>query len=301
MSKIGSFFFGDSGPKYDSAAAQNDQVRAAQAQAKYGTYGVDSPEGNVNVVKNPDGTYKRVFDPSSADVTRTELINQGLSGISLDPTKAEDAYYDRATRRLLPKFERDQESLEEQLINQGLQRGTERFDIELEKLRETQGGQLSDIENRAVFEGQDLLSSQIGNVNQLSAGKDIGLLASLGGGTGARFDTTYDEAFKNQQDRQAAREKRNSNIINTGAALFGAFSDERLKENLKIVGKLDNGLKVYVGNYNDKAIELDPTLNKTTQLFLIAQDVKEVNPKAVGEKDGFLTVDYREAVKNDNK
>jgi hypothetical protein len=69
-------------------------------------------------------------------------------------------------------------------------------------------------------------------------------------------------------------------------------SDKRLKENLEEVGMLNNGLKVYVGNYNDKALEIDPSLNKKPQLFLIAQEVQEVIPEAVGEKDGFLTVNY---------
>jgi len=69
-------------------------------------------------------------------------------------------------------------------------------------------------------------------------------------------------------------------------------SDRRLKENLEEVGMLNNGLKVYVGNYNDKALEIDPSLNKKPQLFLIAQEVQEVVPEAVMEKDGYLAVNY---------
>jgi len=74
-------------------------------------------------------------------------------------------------------------------------------------------------------------------------------------------------------------------------------SDSRLKENLKPIAKLKNGLSVYVGNYNDKAIEIDPSLNKKPQLFLIAQEVQEIVPEAVGEKNGYLAVNYELAVK----
>ena len=83
----------------------------------------------------------------------------------------------------------------------------------------------------------------------------------------------------------------------TVAPAGAAASDERLKENLKEVAKLENGLTVYVGNYNDKAIELYPELTKTPQLFLIAQEVQKVNPEAVVKDGEYLKVIYDKAVK----
>ena len=72
----------------------------------------------------------------------------------------------------------------------------------------------------------------------------------------------------------------------------GLFSDKCLKENLKPVGKLNNGLKVYVGNYKKET-----GLDTTPQLFLLAQEVKEKHPEAVGKKFGALTVNYKKATK----
>ena len=67
-----------------------------------------------------------------------------------------------------------------------------------------------------------------------------------------------------------------------------AFSDERLKDNIKPVGKTKNGLKVI--QYNMKG-------SPRTQIGLSAQDVEKKRPSAVGNVGGFKTVDYGKALK----
>ena len=66
----------------------------------------------------------------------------------------------------------------------------------------------------------------------------------------------------------------------------GFFSDERLKENIEQVGKTNDGQNIYRYNYKG-----DPR----SQIGLIAQEVAQDHPEAVGQKDGYLTVDYRDA------
>ena len=66
----------------------------------------------------------------------------------------------------------------------------------------------------------------------------------------------------------------------------GFFSDERLKENIEQVGKTNDGQNIYRYNYRG-----DPR----SQIGLIAQEVARDHPEAVGRKDGYLTVDYRDA------
>jgi hypothetical protein len=85
-----------------------------------------------------------------------------------------------------------------------------------------------------------------------------------------------------------------NNLLGAGATIGAAAlmaSDKRLKENLKPVGKLDNGLKVYVGNYKEET-----GLDTTPQLFLLAQEVEKKNPDAVVEKGCYLAVNYKKAV-----
>ena len=66
----------------------------------------------------------------------------------------------------------------------------------------------------------------------------------------------------------------------------GFFSDERLKENIEKVGETNDGQNIYRYNYKG-----DPR----TQIGLLAQEVAQDHPGAVGKRDGYLTVDYRDA------
>jgi hypothetical protein len=74
-------------------------------------------------------------------------------------------------------------------------------------------------------------------------------------------------------------------------ALLGLFSDERVKADIKHVGKLDNGLKVYSYRYID-----DP--ENLRRIGLIAQEVEGVHPEAVGiePNTGLKVVDYSKAI-----
>ena len=63
-----------------------------------------------------------------------------------------------------------------------------------------------------------------------------------------------------------------------------AGSDRRLKEDIKKVGQLDNGLNVYTYKYLN---------GKTTYVGVMADEVKDIMPEALGPTmDGFMTVNY---------
>lgn len=66
----------------------------------------------------------------------------------------------------------------------------------------------------------------------------------------------------------------------------GFFSDERLKEDIKKIGKTFDGQVIYSFKYKG-----DPR----TQVGLMAQDVEKRTPDAVGESYGYKTVDYERA------
>jgi hypothetical protein len=78
--------------------------------------------------------------------------------------------------------------------------------------------------------------------------------------------------------------------IEKGAsALMGLFSDKRLKENIvKINNK--NGLPWYSWSWNELAKTVGLTGSDEGH---IAQEVQEVRPDLVGNKNGFLTVNYK--------
>lgn len=208
LKKVSNFAFGSSGPKYNQ-----DQSALSQQ------YGVISDLGNMNLVKNADGTYSKQYTSSEIDNMRNSLAKQGLGAVTLDPQSQEQAYYDRATRLLNDAYDRQYQNTDEALINRGIQTGTKQYNQVMSDLQNNQLGALSDIANQAVFAGQDYTSGQIGNVNALTGGRDIYALSGMGGSNNA-----YDNAYKGSVYNEAMREKRNSNIKGAIGSLIGGFS-----------------------------------------------------------------------------
>jgi hypothetical protein len=74
--------------------------------------------------------------------------------------------------------------------------------------------------------------------------------------------------------------------IGSIVSLASMFSDKRLKENIKKIGKTYDGQNIYSYNYKG-----DPR----QQIGLLAQDVEKHHPHAVGLAHGYKTVDYDKA------
>lgn len=208
LKKISNFAFGSSGPKYS-------QDKSALTQQ----YGVLSDLGNLNLVKNADGTYSKKFTSSEIDNMRNALAREGLGAVTLDPQREEQAYYDRATRLLNDAYDRQLANTDEALINRGIQTGTKQYNQVMGDVQNNQLGALSDLANQAIFAGQDYTSGQIGNVNALTGARDINYVNSMGGSNNA-----YDSAYEGKVYNEAMRQKRNSNIKGALGSLIGGFS-----------------------------------------------------------------------------
>ena len=272
LKKATGFLFGNSGNPYDVNAALNQRQNTT------------SDLGNIKWNGNT-----RTFESSTNDQQRNALINQGLTGLSLDPTNVQDAYYNQATRLLNNQFDQQRRTADTNLINRGIQTGTEQYNQVMGDLQDRQNATLQDIADQAVYMGDANIGQKIGNVNSLAGGRDINTLIGMDSGS----NSAYDDKYQSDVYRNAMRNERNANMLATAGALAGlAFSDKRLKENLKPVGKLNNGLKVYVGNYKKET-----GLDTTPQLFLLAQEVQKKHPEAVEKKFGALAVNYKQAVK----
>lgn len=94
-----------------------------------------------------------------------------------------------------------------------------------------------------------------------------------------------------QQNAAAAKNAQSAQNTQTAASLIGsiasmaaAFSDKRVKEDVKKVGKTDEGLPIYTYKYKG---------SPKTQMGVMAQDVKKKKPSALGPVlGGMMTVDY---------
>lgn len=280
LSKASNFLFGGTGKPYD--------VNAALAQRQ----NTSSDLGNIVWKGNT-----RVFQSSDNDKLRNNLINEGLSSMSLDPTNVQDAYYNQATRLLNNQFDKERQSTDTALINRGIQTGTDQYNQVMGDLMDRQNGKLQDIANQAIYMGDQNIGQKVSNYNSLAGGRDINTLLNMDSGSNSAYDNKYNTDIY----RDLLRRQRNSNAVQlgyetpaTGFASFtnSFFSDKRLKENLKPVGKLNNGLKVYIGNYKKET-----GLDTRPQLFLLAQEVQKKKPEAVTKKLGALAVDYKLATK----
>ena len=80
-----------------------------------------------------------------------------------------------------------------------------------------------------------------------------------------------------------------STVLGAGASLASLLSDRRAKSHIKHVATTSDGLKIYSFRYKG---------DNVTHVGLIAQEVQEKYPDAVHTTDGFLRVDYAEALKH---
>jgi hypothetical protein len=115
------------------------------------------------------------------------------------------------------------------------------------------------------------------------AGAGMGLAESLSGLYG---DIGASRAGRAMAEQRAQGQFQGGLINLAGQALPAIgkmFSDIRLKENIKKIGTRPDGLGVY---------EFDYIWGGDRNIGLMAQEVNEVYPHAVGVVDGYLTVNY---------
>jgi len=170
-----------------------------------------------------------------------------------------------------------------------------------------QYGALGTAAQNAALQGVPLSLAAGAQQGALGAGAQTaglqGAQAQVGAGTlGQQTTQAGLSALYNQFQQQQAYPFQVSqflaNIAEGTGALSGStttttgpqswFSDARLKEDIKQVGTADNGLPIY--NFKYKG---DPT--EQTHIGYMAQDVEKVHPEAVGESNGFKTVNYEKA------
>lgn len=83
------------------------------------------------------------------------------------------------------------------------------------------------------------------------------------------------------------------NLAKTAATIY-SMSDRRLKENIKRIGKTDDGLPIYKFKYKG-----DP--NEQTHIGFMADDVEKKHPEAVKTTSGYKVVNYEKATENINR
>lgn len=140
----------------------------------------------------------------------------------------------------------------------------------------------SDLRNKALLEayqqqvsGLSGLASLPSMAPQIAAGT-AGIGQTLAQGTVAEAQS--DALIRNQTINQLMQ----------GGQLAAAFSDIRLKENINHIGVI-NGHNWYEWDWNENASDLG--LHGKSE-GVMAHEVYEYLPEAIGQSEGYVTVDY---------
>ena len=275
-------------PAYDFKASQDNQIWAAEQARKYGNVGVNSELGGYNWITNPDGTQSINVNLSDADKQKLNLQNQALSNLNLDPTQAQNTYYNMATRYMKPEFAEQRQDLETDLINKGIPIGSQSWNRAMGELQDNQNQALAQARDNALFQGQQYTSGNIGNINSLGASvynPIQNMVQGQGGQFGGQYDTQYAAQVSKAQQKAANRNALLGAGIQVGGSILGGmFSDKRLKENIEFIENVD-GINIYKFDYID---------GEKGQVGVIAQELLETPYKnaVLEDESGYYKVDY---------
>lgn len=206
---------------------------------------------------------------------------------------AENWAYDLGSKRLDPRFAKENDALRTQLIGQGIRPGSAAYDAEMERL----GQSKNDAYNQLALTGR----SQAFNEALTTRNQPINEIGALMSGSQVaqpQFQQTpqtgvggVDYAGLVNSNYQAKVQQANAGmggLFGLASAGIGLLSDRRAKTDIVRVGILDNGLPVYSYRYKGYP---------ETHIGLMADEVAAVHPEAVEMgADGLNRVRYDLAV-----
>jgi len=253
-------------------------------------------------------------------------LNQ-LPSLGINPS---ETYTDAYLRRLAPSMQQGRDRLEQQLANQGIQIGSEAYDRAIRNFEQKQNDLMLGATTQGFDVGQRARAARFGEL-AYQRNEPLNVLSALRSGsqvTPPSFINAPMQATTAGPDLLSAAQAQgqynlggyNANLANqsamtgglfnlAGAALMSPtgtftgptglfskagslFSDIRLKENIKPVGVMPNGLTLYSFEYVDE-IKSHPLAGDGVHVGVMAQEVEQVFPYAVTTlDDGYKVVNY---------
>jgi hypothetical protein len=138
------------------------------------------------------------------------------------------------------------------------------------------------------LQGEGIAAAGAGNIALTGSAKDA-IQSNLQQGYLSKAVNVLNTKLEYQSYMaQAAQAEASAKATKTGilgliGGVLGAFSDDRLKENVKLVGRRGDGIGIYRFNYKD---------DNTVYEGVMASEVAMLRPEAVHEHGGYLRVDY---------
>lgn len=230
----------------------------------------------------------------------TPFDTSNLPARSLNPGQTGQ---DAIMARLEPQFNKDQDRLQNQLLNQGLQPGSEAYRNAMTQFNQgkndaysqaaLQGISLQDqARNSALQEDSFLRNQPLNELNALRAGSQLTQptfnatpqqATTAGPNYLGAADAQYQALLNAYSNKTASNNALMGGLFNLGGAAIGAFSDRRLKKNIKRVGTHTLGIGIYVWEY----LWGEPAVG------VMSDELKLVKPSAVHtHPSGYEVVNY---------
>lgn len=281
-----------------------DQSGSFQWTDPYTNQSYTIPRFTERVTLSPQ--QQQTYDASKRAETNLATLAEQQSGflkdymskpVDLNNEATEARLYELGSKRLDPRFAKEEEAMRTQLFNRGLREGTAAFDSAMKNFGESK----NDAYNQLLLSGrgqavQEALTERNQPINEIAAllsGSQVSMPQFTGGNmptipttdNAGLINTNYNQRLQAWQQENASRQSLLGGLFGLGSSLI--MSDRRTKTDIKRVGKTDDGQPVY--SYRYKA-------GGPMQLGLMAQDVEKKNPSAVVEVGGIKHVDYGKAL-----
>lgn len=308
----------------ETAAAQAEMNReTAITQTGLNAQNQYTPTGSLEYTQSgtwEDGTPRfsatQTLSPEEQAIfslgqqTRTNLGNIGVEQsdkirnllnepVDLSNEAVESRLFELGSKRLDPKFAEYESQMKNDLINRGFREGTPAFESELRRFSE----QKNDAYNQLALTGrgqsvQEILAARNQPLNEISAlmsGSQVSQPNFIntpqtpvsGVDYAGLVASNYANESANYQGLMGGLAGLGGSLAGAGAKAWAA-SDRRLKEDIRPIGRADNGLTIYAFRYMGEP---------QTVIGFMADEVEDVHPEAVAEVGGFKVVDYALAVR----
>lgn len=233
----------------------------------------------------------------------------GLPSYGINPG---ETYSDAIMRRLQPQLQAQQESFDAKMANQGVMPGTAAYDAAYRNFSQAQNDQLTSAitggmgvglqaNQQAYQQALQNLNQPINMVNALQTGAQVQNPQGVNSYNMPQVQgTDYLGAAQNKYSADVANynaeQQAGSNFLgglvgigNLGYNIY-KMSDINTKENIKEIGKLDNGIKIYAFDYKPEFKDL---AGYGRFIGVMAQEVEKVIPEAVvTTSNGYKAVNY---------
>ena len=230
-----------------------------------------------------------------------------LPSLGINPS---ETYSDAIMRRLAPQMEQGRGRLEQQLANQGIGIGTEAYDRAMRNFDQKQNDLMLGAQTQGLQAGLQARQQQLGELayrrneplNVLSALRTGSQVTAPSYVNSSQQATTagadllgaagmqYNAQMGDFNAQQAAQQNFNQGLMGLGGAGIMAFSDIRMKEKIKQIHWLPNGLPVYTYEYKP---EFKDIAGHGVHIGVMAQEVEMVKPEAViTNANGYKMVNY---------